>query len=326
MGLRGSPGRTLRDAAGAAARTAVSSLPTFRLVGAPPWAADVTVIVPTFERPRCLARLLESVRNHHPYLRVLVCDSSRRSLFDHGEQVDGGLTWYRLPRDLGHCVGAARNFLVDLVGTDYVFLSDDDHVFTASTDIARMHGFLTRRRYDIVAGAQGEGRYGAAVFVQRGSVVYELFHRHHGVVEPGVVRCDRTENVFLARTQALCRVRWNERLFASEHDEFFLRATRAGLRIAQMGDVHVGHDRNCETCSNRLWAVLRAVAPVHPDRGYRRAQIGSAGRLGRRTKGVRDLERTFCLESDGVTAVRQVRAPMRGRRLRRELESAAARR
>src|SRR4029079_12963075 len=114
-----------------------------------------------------------------------------------------GILWLQPPRHLGHSAAASRNFLSQRVETPLLFLCDDDQYFTPQTDLERMHSFLERSAFDLVAGGQGRHGYGAATFTQRGSVLHQRFSRHHGSVAAGVVACDRVENTFLARTDAL---------------------------------------------------------------------------------------------------------------------------
>jgi hypothetical protein len=265
---------------------------------------DVTLIATTFERPRCIAQLLASVRRFLPGIRTLVCDSSRAPLFADGTEIPGGITWLTLPPGIEHTVGAGRNHLLRHVGTPYFFLCDDDHVLTEHTDLAAMHGFLERHAYDIVGGCQGKGDYGTAVFEQAGDVVYQRFYRHRGVIEPGVVRCDRVSNTYLARTHAVREVLWEHRVYANEHAEFFLRATRRGLKIAQMGAVYVDHRRDCEGARGVVGHLLGRLLP-HRDRAYARAMIG-ANALGLRSRAARDRERKYCFEKNGIRRIESV--------------------
>jgi len=299
-------------------RRALVALPPFRAECAPWWAGEVTVVATTYERPWCVLALMRSIRLHTPWLRVLVSDTGREPLFPCGTQVDSGLRWLAPDADAGHNVSVSRNFLLDRVETPFLFLADDDHTFTSGTDLARMHSFLVRSGFDLVAGAQGRRGYGAAVFERRGFVLVERFNRHHGVVEPGVVRCDRVENSFLARTDAVRAVRWDARLVGREHDEFFVRAAAGGLTVAQMGGTWVAHARSCETATGVAAGLLGRVLPIHVDREYRRHQVGARRARRRRSLEVRSAERA-CLAELGVTAIRRRRARLRRWLLRRQL-------
>jgi GT2 family glycosyltransferase len=268
-----------------------------------PWVRELTAVVKTFERPCCVVRFLRSLREQHPTLGVLVCDDSREPLFADRSEPLPGVTWLVLPFEAGHTLGAGRNHLVANVKTPFLFLSDDDHVLTPGTRLREMLDFLKEHGYDLVGCAQGRRGYGAASFEQRGDVVYQHFGRHRGLVTPGVVRCDRVSNVFVARTEALRRVLWEDRVYANEHADFFLRATREGLRIAQMGGAFVEHDRSCEAPSGWL---SRLFGPLlsHRDGRYRALRLGRGeGSDGSPARRARELYRRHVLEKNGIRAI-----------------------
>jgi GT2 family glycosyltransferase len=274
--------------------------------------------VKTFERPRCVANFLASVRRHYPAIRVLVCDDSREPLYADGAEPAPGVRWLTLPFAAGHTVGAGRNHLLARTETPLFFLADDDHVFNRHTRLDCLHGILTRHALDLVGGAQGRGDYGCAVFVPRDSVVEQRFLEHRGEIEPGVVRCDRVSNTFLARTDAVRRMGgWEERVLANEHADFFLRATRAGLRIAQAGYVYVDHDRSGELAEGWLGRWFGRWLP-HRDREYHSLMVGADNALGLRGRDARERQRRFVFEKNGVSAIVDVA----NRRLRRPLERA----
>lgn len=278
----------------------------------------VTAIIKTFERPCCASRLIETIRRHFPGLPVLVCDDSREPLYADGTEVLPGVTWLTLPFELGHTLGAGRNHLIERAATRYVFLCDDDHEFTPQTRLQAMFDFLERSGYDIVGGAQGSDDYGCAVFERSGRRILQRFHAHHGLIEPGVVGCDRVSNTFLGRTEALRRVRWEPHVYAHEHADFFIRATSAGLKIAQMGRTWVEHDRACEPARG-LFGRLFGTLLSHRDGVYRKLRMGGsdgASELAAQRR-AEELYKRHVLDVHGVDAIDDVY----DRALRRDLEA-----
>ncbi len=263
---------------------------------------ELTVIVKTFERPACVAMCLASVRAHYPAVPILVCDDGRETLFSDGEEPSPGIRWLTLPFEAGHTLGAGRNYLLGKVATPFFFLADDDHAFTPHTRLDLLAGVLLRHRLDIVGGAQDRGDYGGAVFERKGDLVYQRFHEFHEELEPGVVRCDRISNTFLARTEAARAIGWEERVHGSEHADFFLRASGAGLRIAQVGYVYVDHRRDCETPTGWLGRCFgRWLA--HRDQAYAWLRRGGdqAG------PDWLEREREFVHKKNGIRAIVDVR-------------------
>ncbi len=268
------------------------------------WLNDVTAIVKAFERPCCVARLIVSIRRYYPSLKILVCDDSKQPLYPDASQPIAGVTWLTLPFEWGHTLGAGRNHLVDRATTKYVFLCDDDHEFTSATRLKPMWSFLETSGYDIVGGAQGSDDYGTALFERDGPRIIQRFYAHRGEIAPDVVACDRVSNTFLARTQALRRVRWQAEVYAHEHADFFIRAGKAGLKIAQMGRIWVGHDRSCEPGRGLLGRIFGTLIS-HRDKHYN--LLRSGGRTGQsqlaaKTEAER-LYRKHVLDEHGVTAI-----------------------
>lgn len=281
--------------------------------------ASVTIMATTFERPRCVLNFIQSVRRFYPELKVLICDNSRTPLFPDGTALPPDIAWLNLPDGFEPTVGAGRNHLLDRVKTPYFFLADDDHMINEHTDLHAMYRFLERRQYDIVGGCQGRGDYGTAVFEKKNDVAYQYFYRHHGLIEPGVVRCDRVSNTFMARTETVRRIRWEHRVYANEHAEFFLRASGQALRIAQMSGVYVDHRRDCESVTGMIGRLFGRFMP-HRDWRYRRMMM-DLGRFGGRSARARLKERKYCFEKNGVRAVKSVSRRKDARALKALLEN-----
>ena len=285
-----------------------------------PWLSDITILIKTFERPLCVAALISSIRKFYPEVKILVCDDGRDPLYPDGQVPIEGVRWLTLPYEMGHTLGAGRNYLIEKAGTPYVFLCDDDHKFVRATDLRRFHDFLERTKYDIAGGCQGWFDYGTACFVQRGSIIEQLFHVHGELIEPRAVACDRVSNTFMARTSALRDVKWEPHVYGMEHADFFLRAKARGLRVAQLGGVWVDHVRSAEL-GDGLLNQLRAFLSHHPNSAYRKARMGAKGSEGEREAKARALElyRKYVLDYHGVSEIRDVYRPMLSLRLYRKI-------
>lgn len=242
---------------------------------------DITLIIKTFERQDTLARLLASIRETDFGGPVLVADDSntpyRDSIMrDYGDLIDEYLC---LPFNVG--LSAGRNALLSRVETPYFVLNDDDFVYGPHTDLAWMRQQLARTDLELLGGvfyepktvdwaglykstltetaravydttrtcleiARGD-RYRATQF--RGSIhvsddTVRLVH-DHSAAHP-FVRCDYTQNFFMADTDAVrSKVGgWADELKLQEHWEFFYRAKRGGLRVAHSDEVGVIHIRD----------------------------------------------------------------------------------
>lgn len=281
------------------------------------WLSEVTIIVKTFERPCCVALIIESIRQYYPIIKVLVCDDSREPLYGDGVEPIPGVLWLTLPFEDGHTLGAGRNYLIEKAKTKYIFLCDDDHQIVAQTRIKAMWKFLDASGYDIVGGTQGSDDYGTAIFERKGTEILQVFHRHHGEIEKGVVACDRVSNTFLGRTSSLRKVGWQAEVYAHEHADFFIRASKAGLKIAQMAKTWVGHDRSCEPARGFLGKLFGSLLS-HRDGVYRSMRMGGTNTESEISakKQAEELYKKHVLDVHGVTGIKDVY----NRQDRRDLE------
>lgn len=194
-------------------------------------AARVTVTVKTFERPAMIARFLRCARRVFDG-RIIVADDSRTPLATRQRDVDV----IALPFNSGVTVG--RNAALDAVETEYVFVTDDDIVFTALTDLAVLMDYLDHNPHVDIVGVtlvdlpvrKDVDRASSPLFANAKPPLV-----HWGTVIDGLVVVKKLPQVYLARTESLRKVRWDENLRMVDHRDFFSRAS--GVLVS------VQHDR-----------------------------------------------------------------------------------
>lgn len=184
-------------------------------------ARRVTMTIKTFERPDVLRRCLASARTSFDG-RIVVADDSRVPAVGLGD----GVEVIAMPFNSG--VSAGRNAALDSVRTEFVFVTDDDIVFTAASDIVAAMNFLddhpdvdlvalTRvdlpRWRAVAAGADALFAGAAAPKVPFGTLI------------DGLPVVPKTPQLYLARTASIQQVRWDERLRMVDHRDFFSRAS-----------------------------------------------------------------------------------------------------
>ncbi len=197
----------------------------------------VTVCIKAFERPACLNRAVESVRDFYPDVEILVADDSEKPA------LMPGVTNYVLPFDTGLSFG--RNRMVERVKTPCFYLMDDDTYFYDETDLDVMLDTLERTDIDILGMTviDTPKMYvhpnGYLIFI-RGDVGYSMLGDHGE--EGGALLCDLVENAFMARTASLRAFEgWDEALKIHEHGDFFLRA-KGRLKVAFLPGPRVYHE------------------------------------------------------------------------------------
>lgn len=107
--------------------------------------SQLTITIKTFERPLALRRLVESIQQFYPRVRIVVVDDSAEQL-----QLDG-VTTITMPFDSG--VSAGRQRALEAVETRYVMVLDDDYIFTRRSGLVPCLRYLQRNEaVDIVGG------------------------------------------------------------------------------------------------------------------------------------------------------------------------------
>jgi glycosyltransferase involved in cell wall biosynthesis len=203
--------------------------------------SDITFCIKTIHRPWSCHRLIESLCKHFEKPRIIVVDdgkSERRFASCYREAAAKCNVIHTETADVG--VGVGRNLAVDAVPTEYVFLLDDDHVVTPNLNFDRVRERFAKLDIDILGVRQGSGgrptmlsklMNGKRIWIHRGEI------RRNGYV----AWCDMSSNAFLARTETIRSLRWDEQIKTFEHWEFFYRAKLAELKVAVAGDCFIKH-------------------------------------------------------------------------------------
>lgn len=180
---------------------------------------DVTLLIHTYKRPECAKRLEESAREKYPDMPILVYDDT---------EADKGLSW-------------GRNYLVEKAKTKYVFICDDDCIFTKNTDLEEMKRRLEADDLDILSmhdetvGTHYNGIYE----LEKGDPEFGDTVHLKNPKEDGL--CDFVINFFLAKRESLLKHKWDERLKIGEHFAFFYNH-RGKLKMKHAGDISIAHE------------------------------------------------------------------------------------
>lgn len=225
LGRGGAPLRLAYRTATAAALVAVRGVD--RISASRPDPADraetartVTMAVKTFQRPDVARRLVRSARTVFDGRIVVADDSPTPMTFDE-PLVDV------LPLPFNSGVSVGRNAALDAVDTEFVLVTDDDIVFTAATDVdAARRRLQEYPEIDVVGFLRVElPRWFAVDFGPDA-----LFAGHREPLRPwgelvgGLPVRYKIEQVYLARTEAIARVRWDPGVRMVDHADFFSRA------------------------------------------------------------------------------------------------------
>lgn len=219
---------------------------------------NLTAVIKTFERPDVLARLLRSIRRFFPGLPVMVVDDSKNPV-----QVDGVETII-MPFDSG--ISAGRNEALHRLSTPYFLLLDDDFIFCRKTDlVSALECLVSEPRIDIMGGTVVDLPFYRVPDYRKTA----LFPTPHQPLYPtgstlaGLPVYDKVPNFFIARTDRVRKVLWDEKLKVAEHADFFTRArgVLATVYNEQMRCLHVRswYDEHYRQFRYRadVWAYLK---------------------------------------------------------------------
>ncbi|MFX0537494.1 glycosyltransferase [Ornithinimicrobium sp. Y1847] len=196
-------------------------------------AADVTMAMKTFLRPKVARRCVRTARRVFDG-RVVIADDSHSPISEPDDRCDV----LALPFNSGVPVG--RNAALDQVQTEYTLITDDDIVFTKLTHVHRALNYLRDNpEVDIVGFVRVElpRRYYFDHPQSSLSPRAETPLRGWGEVIGGLPVRYKIEQIYLARTESLHKIRWDESLRMVDHGDFFNRASGTLVTVLDHGIV-----------------------------------------------------------------------------------------
>lgn len=202
---------------------------------------DTTAIIVTFNRPDSLKILVKSIRKYCPDLKVIIVDNGEKESSRSYSRMKN-VEYYKVEFDSG--LSYSRNFAVDRVKTKYMILLDDDFEFTEKTDINEMIRIL-ELGFDIVGGSVEQMKFDG--LLERDGKTLKYVEKNRGSHE-GYPLYDIILNFFIAKTDVIKKIRWDEELKLAEHTDFFLRAKDYNIKITYTPDIQIrhNHDRSIE--------------------------------------------------------------------------------
>ena len=223
-------------------------------------AREVTIGITAFGRPHCVERLVSSIRRYYPTVKILIADNG-----DQPAQVPGDpqLTYLCLPYDCG--LSASRNAIIDHLQTPYLWLLDDDFVFSGESDATP---FLDVLDADPAIGVAGgvihdhrANRAGVvsctwALDFERGEdgKLYGRAATSPARRTPAGTHyylADTIHNFCVFRREMLLEHRWDERLKVQEHFDYYLQVQAAARwKVACVESVRVNHFRESDPTYN----------------------------------------------------------------------------
>jgi GR25 family glycosyltransferase involved in LPS biosynthesis len=206
---------------------------------------DVTIIIKTFLRPKCLLRLLFGIRNKYSYVRIIIADDSLNKILKEGENSLNIYCIY-LPFNIG--VSKGRNDCVDMVRTKYLILLDDDMIVSKNTNFELFYDTIEKyqNEIDLLAGTVlDRGSYDALFEVYTQQKTVNILENAILYKKNEITWSHRQLNFFICKTQLLKDVPWDNNLKTEEHTEHFYRIYLSGYKVANTTKVEIDHNNDC---------------------------------------------------------------------------------
>lgn len=179
----------------------------------------LTAIIKTFERPGTIERLIKSIKHFYPKMNVIIADDSKKTI-----QLDG-VTVITMPYDSG--VSAGRNRALSEVKTEYVLLLDDDFIFYYKTDFDEALKLMEENLKIDIMGGEVVNLPSFKANDYRNANLHPTDAKATTPQGNYIARMpvyDKVPNFYIARTDRLRLVGWDNRLKRLDHADFFTRA------------------------------------------------------------------------------------------------------
>ena len=215
---------------------------------------NVTFFYKSFERQKMAKRLYKNIQSYYPGVKVIIADDSSKPLELSGKNLE----IIQLPFNSGLSKGL--NKALERVETPFVVRMDDDQLLTPFTKIHKQISFLQQHmEVDLVAFLPYN--LPRCRSLQKEAQVYYKQSMHYApkkLTIPHLTKIDDTHivvgkppNIFVARTDEMKSIGYDDNIRMIDHNEFFYRA--AGNIVSVLDkSAYVLHYRNrFDMCYNK---------------------------------------------------------------------------
>jgi GT2 family glycosyltransferase len=197
----------------------------------------LTALIVTFLRDGYLCYCVKTLKTAFPDVDLMVGDNGYPSEEKARYIADKRGIYMPLEFDCGIC--RARNSLVGKITTPYTLIGDDDFAYSEEAKLNEMVEFLDNHpEFDLVGGRIRENgavkNYQGFLDIGENYLKIIPLDLEGRFENDGIdyIECDLTFNFFVARTEVLKEVRWDENIkVAYEHSDYFISLKKAGKRV-----------------------------------------------------------------------------------------------
>lgn len=209
-------------------------------------ADNVTFIFKSFQRHPMAKRLYRNIRRYYPNVQIVIADDSRKPL-----QLEGhALKIIQLPFNCG--LSRGLNAALAQVKTPYVIRLDDDELLTPYSGFhAHLQYLMTHPQVDLIGVSprniplERNWKKSANKYAKfsMSNAPKPLKIPHMTQLDEDHIVLGKVANIFIARTNALCSVGYDDNIRMIDHHEFFFRAAGNLVSVLERNS-YVIHDHN----------------------------------------------------------------------------------
>lgn len=211
-------------------------------------AQKVTFIYKSFERQNQAKMLYKNIRKYYPDARIVIADDSKKPLEIHAKH--NPPTIIHMPFNSGLSKGL--NLALSEVKTEYLMRMDDDELLTPLANVYDELCFLeSHENIDLVGFVPlTAGKCTPVQQIAKNYNEFDMKNAYKPLKVPHLTKIDenhtvygKVPNIFLARTEKVREIGWDDNIRMIDHHEFFTRA--AGNLVSVMNpNTAVFHTHN----------------------------------------------------------------------------------
>ncbi len=213
-------------------------------------AENVTIMFKSFERQKQARALVKSIWKYYPRVRIVIADDSATPLTVPDYPQGSNLKIIQMPFNSGLSKGL--NLALAEIETPFMVRLDDDVLFTRRTDLAGELRFLEAHEDVDLVGMPWIDAC-KAISTKRDIKVYMRIDMREAPLPlkvPHGTKIDRqhivlgkVSNAYLARTESIRKVGWDDNIRMIDHHDFFYRAAGILVSVLSLNSV-LFHNHN----------------------------------------------------------------------------------